>query len=76
MADEGLEKAQDVSVGRKPVPLIEMSTPTRAVPELKDRTGWAPTFGIGIVWAMSSKIQTRSNGRTNLSEARRNSDTL
>jgi len=39
-ADEvGLENVQVVSVGRKPVPVMDMSEPVRALPALKINAG-------------------------------------
>ena len=43
--EDGLENVQPVSVGRKPLPLIETSKPTRAVPALRTITGWGLTPG-------------------------------
>ena len=39
VADEGLENMQEVSIGRKPLPLTEIAEPTRPVPALRRMTG-------------------------------------
>jgi hypothetical protein len=43
-AEEGLENAQVVSVGRKPLPLTAISEPIRPVPELSTITGADSAF--------------------------------
>jgi hypothetical protein len=58
-AEEGLENAQVVSVGRKPVPLIAISKPTRPDLALSTITGSAVKFGMRRVAAENVKTQRR-----------------
>jgi hypothetical protein len=63
---EGLEKKQDVSVGRKPEPLIPICKPTFALPELNLMTGEDSIFVRTITAANAHRRPINSNVRTNL----------
>jgi hypothetical protein len=63
-ADEGLENAQVVSVGRKPLPLTEISEPTGLVPELSMITGAESTFRRRNEPVLAAKMQMSVNART------------
>jgi len=64
--DDGLEKTQDVSVGRKPVPLTDISKPTCALPELNISKGCALPSDTSIPAQVTTSAQTRIETRTNL----------
>jgi hypothetical protein len=67
-AEEGLEREQVVSVGRKPVPLIEICEPIRALPELNAITGSDSMFVRMIVSAETNKTPMKSRLTINLNE--------
>jgi hypothetical protein len=69
-AEEGLEREQVVSVGRKPVPLIEICEPIRALPELNAITGSDSMFVRMIVPAETNKTPMKSRLTINLNETR------
>jgi hypothetical protein len=63
---EGLEKEHDVSVGRKPEPLIPIVKPTFALPELNLMTGEDSIFVTIIAPANTNKTPMNRSATTNL----------
>jgi hypothetical protein len=63
---EGLEKEHDVSVGRKPKPVIPICKPTFPLPELNLMTGEDSIFVTIIAPAHTNKTPMNTSATTNL----------
>jgi len=60
LLDEGLDKEQVVSVGRKPAPLNEMLTPADTVVWLKEMTGSDSTLMTAVFAANNNNAPTKN----------------
>jgi len=69
LADEGLENEQLVSVGKNPLPLIEICKPTLPLPELNKITGSDSTLSRTINPAEAVKRHTKSTATRTLNDA-------